>query len=315
MKRKLSSVLSDMIFPNKLKAATAWEKEGALNDGFWLFYDRVNNSSQGSVGLKWIGGPDVIPPFELLQAVKNGDVDIVNLAASYYISQLPECDAIKLSTLSPEQERASGFYDYMNKLHQERANVWYLGRTTPLVPHYLYMNTEITEPDLEGMPIRITSTHKALVEALGGATITTAPGELYTALKMGIISGYGFPAVGASDLKWDEVTKYVVEPGVYQTDVVTLVNLDTWRGLTPEKKKLLTDAMIETEKTAVGHFQRKVTETRRQMRQKGVKDIVFSPELAEKYLNIAYTSGWEQLLNTVPQNGPKLKELLGGDRI
>ncbi len=300
-----------MIFSNKLKVATAWGKNAALNDGFWLFYDRIKREG---IKLKYVGGPETIPPFELLQALKTGRVDIVNIPTAYYLSQLPEADALKLSTLDPEQERSCGFYDYMNKLHKERVNACYLGRNAPLVTHHLYLNIEITEPDLEGLPIRVTGAQSALVEALGAATVTTAPGELYTALKMGIVSGYGWPAIGVSDLKWDEATKYVIDPGFYQVDAITLINLDTWNQLTSERQKLLAETMRETEKLAVNHYRQKIAETRQQMRKKGIKEITFSPEMAEKYLNIAYSSGWDQMLNAAPQLGPKIKELLRGDR-
>ena len=300
-----------MIFSKKLKVATAFNN-AALNDGFRLFYDRIN--SRGGIKLKFVGRSEIIPPLELLQALRTGRVDIINITSAYYFSQLPEADAFKLSTLSPEKERACGFYDYMNKLHQERVNACYLGRNTPLVTQHLYMTTEITEPDLEGIPVRVTNAQSALVQALGAAAITTAPGELYTALKMGIVSGYGWPAIGVDDLL-QEVTKYVIDPGFYQFDAVTLINLDTWRKLTPEDQKLLAETMRETEQLAVDHYRKKIAETRQQMRQKGIKEITFSPEMTEKYLNIAYTSGWKQLLNAAPQLGPKIKELLRGDRL
>ncbi|HWI54479.1 MAG TPA: TRAP transporter substrate-binding protein DctP [Desulfobacteria bacterium] len=299
-----------MIFSKKLKAATAFNN-AALNDGFQLFCDRIK--TRGGIKLKLVGGAG-IPPFELLQALRTGKVDIINITSAYYISQLPEADALKLSTLSPEQERACGFYDYMNKLHQERVNAYYLGRNTPLVTQHLYMTTEITEPDLEGMPIRVTGAQSALVQALGAAAITTAPSELPTALKLGIVSGYGWPAIGVDDLMQEE-TKFVIDPGFYQFDAVTLINLDTWRRITPEQQKLLAETMRETEQLAADHYRKKMADTRQQMRRKGVKEITFSPEMVQKYLNTAYTSGWKQLLDASPQLAPKIKELLGGDRL
>jgi hypothetical protein len=44
-----------------------------------------------------------------------------------------------------------------------------------------------------------------VVEALGGTPITTAPGEVYTALEC-VADGYGWPVTGISDLGWEKVT-------------------------------------------------------------------------------------------------------------
>ena len=46
--------------------------------------------------------------------------------------------------------------------------------------------------------------------------MTTAPGEVYTALERGVIDGYGWPIHALFDLNWQEKTKYRVDPGLLQ---------------------------------------------------------------------------------------------------
>src|SRR2546430_10274771 len=81
-------------------------------------------------------------------------------------------------------------------------------------------------------------------EAFGGTPITTAPGEVYTALERGVADGYGWPITGIFDLGWDKVTKFRMEPPFYSVEVNVLVNLDTWKGLSEPQRKLLNDAAL-----------------------------------------------------------------------
>ena len=83
-----------------------------------------------------------------------------------------------------------------------------------------------------------------MVEALGGTPITTAPGEVYTALERGVADGYGWPVTGIFDLGWEKVTKFRMEPAFYSVEVNVLVNLDTWKSLNDAQRKVLSDAAL-----------------------------------------------------------------------
>ena len=83
-----------------------------------------------------------------------------------------------------------------------------------------------------------------MVQALGGTTVTTAPGEVYTALERGVVDGYGWPVAGIFDLGWEKVTKFRMEPAFYSVEVGVLVNNDVWKGLTDAQKKVLSDAAL-----------------------------------------------------------------------
>ena len=99
------------------------------------------------------------------------------------------------------------------------------------MPFHIYLNKKIDKLDFTGLKIRVTPVYKDIVEALGGTTVTTAPGEVYTALERGVVDGYGWPVTGIFDLGWEKVTKFRMEPAFYSVEVGVLVNLDTWKGL------------------------------------------------------------------------------------
>ena len=112
------------------------------------------------------------------------------------------------------------------------------------MPFHIYLNKKIDKLDFTGLKIRVTPVYKDIVEALGGTTVTTAPGEVYTALERGVVDGYGWPITGIFDLGWEKVTKYRVEPAFYSVEVGVLVNLDVWKGLNDAQKKVLSDAAL-----------------------------------------------------------------------
>lgn len=293
-----------------LEAATAWTEHDAMNDAFWMFAERLEERSDGQVQIEFVGGPEVFSPFDLIEAITDRTADIANTAGAYYTPQLPETDSMKLSTLSPQEEREVGYYDYLNELHQEKVNAVYLGRCTPGMPYLIYTNERVEEADFSGLNVRVTPIYRAFVEELGASTMTTDPGELYTAMERGVADAYGWPALGITDFGWEEVTDYVIEPGFYQVDVNILINQDAWNELPEDIQELMMDIMIEIEEEAIDHYEQRMEEEREVIIEEGVEVLELTDEEAEKYLDSAYEAGWEVVLENSPEHGPELQELL-----
>lgn len=293
-----------------LRMATGWAEAVAWNDAFWMFVERIEEKSEGRVQFEYAGGPEAIPPFELIEAITNGVVDIAGTCGAYYVPQVPEADTLKLSQISPWDERENGAYDLLNQIHQERANAYYLGRVTPHVPYHLYTNEPIDSADLSGLTVRVTPIYRAFVEALGGSTTTTGPGEVYTALERGVVEAYGWPGIGIGDYGWEEVTDYVIDPGFYQVDVNILLNLDAWNRLPEDVKELFHETILEIEREAEVHYAERYEQDRHYLLESGIEVIELTGADADKYLEKAYEAGWEVVLQNAPEYGPELQELL-----
>ena len=136
----------------------------------------------------------------------------------------------------------------------------------------------------------------------------TAPGEVYTALERGVVDGYGWPIGGIFDLNWHEKTKYRVDPGFYDAEVSLLVNLDTWKRLTPAQRDYLTKQARALE--AQNDFWKTYAqeETKRQQ-QAGIEVIRFEGAAAQQYVDRAYEAGWAGVVKASPEHGPKMREL------
>jgi TRAP-type C4-dicarboxylate transport system substrate-binding protein len=68
-------------------------------------------------------------------------------------------------------------------------------------------------------------------------------GELYLALKQGVVDGQENPLPTIKSGKFDEVQKYLVLTGHIITPRLVVVNEKFWQGLKPDDQKLLQDAV------------------------------------------------------------------------
>ena len=294
-----------------LKAVTAWPQNNTVNWAFWVLQKKVKEKSKGALEIAWGGGPEAIPAFQLVEALRNGVVDLAWTAHTYNVAQVPVVEGAKLSTLTPWKEREMGVHDFYGRVYKTQLNSQYLGRGTPGLTYNLYTTVPVaTLADFKGMPIRVTPAYKAFVEALGAAPVATDPGEVHSALDRKMVKGYGWPSLGISDFGWDEVTKFVIEPAFYQVDVMAFINLNAWNRLSKDLQDLLSASVQEAEKEAYDHFKKLISEDREKITKKGIQEIKLQKEEADKYLQTAYDASWKEVIKKDPQQGPQIRDLL-----
>ena len=239
-----------------LRAVSSFAEGTEFSKNFERFIEKVNADGKGVIKINYIGGPRAVPPFEVGNAVRTRVVDIANVTGAFYTNLMPEADGFKLNGKPMSEQRKNGTWEYINQLHNQKLNSQYLARQFHNVPFHIYLNKKIDKIDFSGLKIRVTPVYRDMVEALGGTPITTAPGEVYTALERGVVDGYGWPVTGIFDLGWDKVTKFRMEPPFYSVEVNVLVNLDAWKALNDAQRKVLSDAALwleglDSEKVAV----------------------------------------------------------------
>ena len=269
----------------------------------------LNASGKGTLQLNFIGGPKAMPPFEVGNAVRTGVVDIGMSTGAFYTTIMPEADALKLTQLSAPELRKNGAVDLINKVWNEKANMQYLGRVIDYTPFHLYLTKKIDKPDLSGLKIRITPVYRDFFQALGATVVQTAPGEVYTALERGVVDGYGWPINGVFDMKWEEKTRYRVDPGFYNAEVSLVMNLDKWKSLTQAQRGLLERHAIALERQAETWKKLNDDDTKRQA-QVGIQVITFDAATAKQYYDKAYEVGWASAIKASPQYGAQLKKVL-----
>jgi len=293
-----------------LRAVSAFAEGTQFARNFERFVEKVNADGKGVIHINYIGGPRAMPPFEVGNAVRTRVVDMANVTGAFYTNLMPEADAGKLIGKPMSEQRRDGTWDTINQLHNQKLNAWYLARQFHNVPFHIYLNRKIDKLDFTGLKIRVTPVYKDIVEALGGAAITTAPGEVYTALERGVVDGYGWPVTGIFDLGWEKVTKFRVEPAFYSVEVGVLVNLDSWKGLSEAQRKILTDAAAWLEGLDADNIAVIKAEVERQSKA-GIQPLDFGLAESKRFIALANDVAWQAVIKRAPEAGAKLRQLAG----
>ena len=291
-----------------LKVVSAFPENSLYVKRLAAWIGRVNDEGKGVLRLNFIGGPKAVPTFEVGNAVRTGVVDVAMSTGAFYTNVFPESDALKLTRMPVAEQRTNGAFDYINRVWNQKGNMQYLARIVEHQTFHVYLNKKIDKPDLTGLKIRVTPVYRDFFTALGATVMQTAPGEVYTALERGVVDGYGWPIGGIFDLNWHEKTKYRVDPGFYDAEVSLLVNLDTWKRLTPAQRDYLTKQARALE--AQNDFWKTYAQDEiKRQQQAGIETIRFEGAQAQQYVDKAYEAGWAGVLKASPEHGPKMREL------
>ena len=294
-----------------LKAVTAWPANDRMSTvQFFLLQKMVNQELKGKVRIEYLGGPEVVPSFELIEAVKSGMVDIASMSCGYYTRVVPDVGALWLSERNHRELRQSGFYDAFNEIHQKKLNtVYYAWTNGEGLRFAIYLKEKIEKPDFSGLKLRGSPNYVPQFKALGATPVILPPPEVYTALERGVIDGVGWPNMGITDWGWDEVVKYMVDHEFGKGDQVILFNLDTWKKLPEPVREKLMDMAPKFEDDAAKYCTDLRLEYRKLYKASGIEFIRFSPDDAKKYLNTIYEASKEDYIKRCPETGPALLKL------
>jgi TRAP-type C4-dicarboxylate transport system substrate-binding protein len=159
------------------------------------------------------------------------------------------------------------------------------------------------------LKIRITPVYRDFFQAMGASVMTTAPGEVYTALERGVIDGYGWPIHALFDLNWQEKTKFRVDPGFYNAEVSLIMNLDKYKALPAKARQFLDQEALGYEKQNDFWKSYNEQEAKRQQ-QAGIQTIHFDAATSKQYVEKAKEIGWAAAIKAAPVYGPQLKKVL-----
>jgi TRAP-type C4-dicarboxylate transport system substrate-binding protein len=292
-----------------LRVVSAFVENSQYVKNLQGFMQKLNAEGKGNLQLNFIGGPKAMPPFEVGNAVRTGVVDIAMTTGAFYTNIMPEADALKLTQIPATELRKNGGYELINKIWNEKANMVYLGRVIDYTPFHLYLTKKIDKPDLSGLKIRITPVYREFFQSMNAQVMTTAPGEVYTALERGVIDGYGWPIHALFDLNWQEKTKYRVDPGFYNAEVALIMNLDKYKSLTPAQREYLERKAQAYE--AQNDFWKPYNqqEAKRQA-EAGIQVIAFDAATSKAFVEKSKEIGWANAFKASPQYGPLLQKVL-----
>ncbi len=278
-----------------------------------IWADKVEKASNGRLILDYVGGPEVIPGFDQPYAVRMGTIDAVFYIAWGYTKPLvPEAWASGLSQYPAWEEREMGIDDLWDEISQKRLNSKYIGRFESIFEFFnLFSNVEIKSiEDFKGLTFRAMPLYVPFMESMGMSPVIMPAPDMYTAMERGVIDGLMFPKDDMVGFALHEVTKYRIDPGLGQTDLATLINLDVWNKIPKDLQDILLETMAEMEYMATSRRFWRASREVEIAKDAGVKVITLSREETKELVRLFYDKIWEPTLKDAPEYGPRLKELL-----
>lgn len=282
-----------------------------------MFADAVAKEFEGEIQIKFLGGPEVIGPFQQPEAVRSGQIDMALTSPSFYSNLTPLSHVNIFSNLTYDVLQENGFYDAHEALHREIGFV-YLGEITFDVPFYMFTNFPVDSlGDFAGKKIRVFPTVTPFVQALGAAPILMGQHEIYSAMERGVVDGFVMNAAGFVDTQsWHEVTKYMIKPGFYRGGLTLLVNPKSWDRLPEDLQRRIKEYKSQvwnSDPDGGLWFLDYNSQQTKLIAENGVEVIELSPENKRKYLEMAYGSAWAAILEAEPVRGAQFKRLLFND--
>lgn len=297
-----------------LHAVSCFPQGSYQSARFERFIAEVNEAAKGTVQITYRGGaPAIGSPLSVVQKLSTGVYDLVSCVGAYYQNVVPEADAWKLQERTQEEVRQNGGWDLMQRIHREK-NLVLLGRPHFGTPFHLYLGAgrKIAKPELAGLHLRVSPLYLAFFKAMGATTQSSDLAQIYSLMENGTVHGYGWPVTGLQP-GWERVTKYRVDPGFYNGDMLVIANAGAWDKLSPAARDALLAVAIRIEKDGARQDAADVKAAIAKQNDLGIEAITLQGEDARKWLGTARQSGWDSLIQQSPQTGPQLRKLFAAE--
>lgn len=292
-----------------LKTVTLLKRGHPVNYPVTWIAEQVKKRTNGELEIQIIGGPEAIPAFEQTDALSRGVIDFYVPGSSYVQTVWPEAIVFPLSRLTPTQERQQGAFDILEESAKKKG-LFYLGRSVYPRGYYMFINLEVKTPeDLRGKKIRGAPIYARFLKALGVSMVTTPFGEVYTALERGVIDGYCWPP-SICDYRLHEVTKFMINHPFYGANILVVMNHERWNKLPTHLQKLLKEVVEEQEKGMEQRWRDLWNKELEDIKAGKVKFIEFSSNDGKKYVDLAYTEAWKEVIEKSPEYGLKLRKIM-----
>ena len=261
----------------------------------------INKALDGQATIKYLGGPEIIPPQELIEAVKNNVVQFAFLPTAYHASHTPIAATMILAKADSAMELRKSEYHKIISDDYEKIGVKYLGQII-----WFEFLMWLKEPaksieDLKGRKMRSFFIYDRFQRALGITPVNMPSGEIYTALERGVVDGFCFPLFGPREMSLTKYAKYVIPYGFYIPDTMTIMNLDAWNKLGKSNQKKVEEVLAnQYDPYMMNHYKKLVSSEWEALTKAGVKKNTFPDEQAKKFVATAYKAKWDEYAEKLP---------------
>lgn len=271
--------LSTDVFEWKL--VTTWPKNlPGLGSAPEDFARSVNEMSGGRLKITVYGAGEIVPAFEVFDAVSQGVAQVGHGAAYYWKGKIPAAiffTAVPFGMTAQEMNgwlHNGGGIDLWRELYAPYNVIPFAGGSTG-VQMAGWFNREINSgADLKGLKMRIPGLAGEVFDASGGTAVRIAGGEIYTAIQTGVIDAVEW--VGPYNdrtLGLQQVAEYYYYPGWHEPGAMLefTVNADAYAALPDDLQAIVAYAARAANQSMLDEFTAQNNASLQTLLQDGVK--------------------------------------------
>ena len=281
---------------------------------FSYLIEQINKKADGDFKIELLGGPEIIEPFELGIAVKNGVIDMALVPVAFYDPLVPGADIINISEITTHEERERGIYDLLNEQLYEPSGLKLLGRGTVCTPDetmYLWLNQRVESPqDLKGIKVNGGVFLNPVLGQFDMSIVSMPLGDVYTALDKGVIDAVANPFIMVESFSWFEKLGFIItHPLLSRTNTTLIMNLNKWNNIPKSMQLIIEETLIEIEPEII-NMDREITQKVEEKVLQHVEKIEFEATDAQWYQEQAFYAKVEAEKEKNEELVTKLVELL-----
>ena len=182
---------------------------------------------------------------DVFRLLGDGVYDVAMTVADYAVADAPELEGLDVPLIALTADEAKAMVDaarpMVTEIYHDRFNSHVLA-IAPYPPQVVFCNAEVSElADLEGLKVRASGRMTAkFLEALGAEGVNVSFAEVPGALQKGVVDCAVTGAGSGYSAGWWEVSTHLMPIPLGGWDsVVTAMNLDRWKSLSPEMQTLI----------------------------------------------------------------------------
>lgn len=245
---------------------TTWPKNlPGLGTGAQYFADQVTKCTGGRLTVKLFASGEIVPPFESIDAVGSGTVEMGHGCPYYWKGKSPASEFLSNFPFGLTAQEYNGWYyfgggkELADEVYREQLGCKFLLCGNTGVQHPGWSRKEVNSlADMKGLKIRIPGIPGEVMKR-AGATVVNLPGsEVAAALASGAIDWVEWNnPYGEASLGFWRHAKYYYTPGWHEsgTSLELFVNAKKWDSLEDDLKAIVEQCANSTNVVMLSEFQ------------------------------------------------------------
>ena len=254
---------------------------------------KIEKMSLGKIKISHHAAGELVPAFEVFDAVREKVADCAYTAPIYWISKdkaisffgcIPGGMTAKEIFIWLRQGNAQELWDELYAKFNLKG--FPAGNTGTTMGGWF--NKEInTLEDFKGIKMRIPGLGGEIINRLGGISVNLSGGEVISSLKLGVLDAAEWAGAWPDTIMgFHKVAKYYYGPGIHEPNTLCefMINKEVWQGMPEEYRIIIENACYSSYLEVLSEYFYKNAKALRLLKDKyNIKVKQFSNEIVEKF--------------------------------